>query len=179
MFEPLETTTPLTDDLLIALQVVRKGYRVVYAPDAVASERASDSVALEFRRKSRIGAQNFNTLRFIGGLLHPRYGFAAFAFWSHKIVRWGVPFLLLALVLSSALLARGSALHLGVLLGGGVLGVLAAGGWLLDRLGVRLGVFGLPLYFVAVNAALLVGFIRFVMGTQSTTWTVERDRGKS
>ena len=50
---------------------------------------------------------------------------------------------------------------------------------MLDRLGIRLGVFGLPLYFVAVNAALLVGFIRFVMGTQSTTWTVERGSGKS
>lgn len=179
LYEPLDTSVPLTDDLLIALQVVRKGYRVVYAPDAVASESASDSVALEFRRKSRIGAQNFNTLKFIGVLLHPRYGFAAFAFWSHKIVRWGVPFLLLALVISSGLLAGGSALHLAVLAGGGILGGLAAAGWLLDRLGIRLGVFGLPLYFVAMNAALLVGFIRFVMGTQSTTWTVERGRGKS
>jgi poly-beta-1,6-N-acetyl-D-glucosamine synthase len=179
LYEPLDTSVPLTDDLLIALQVVRKGYRVMYAPDAVASESTSDSVGLEFRRKARIGAQNFNTLKYIGGLLHPRYGFVAFAFWSHKIVRWGVPFLLLALVLSSAMLARGSDLNLVVLLGGGALGVLAAAGWFLDRLGIRLGVFGLPLYFVAMNAALLVGFIRFVMGTQSTTWTVERGRGKS
>jgi cellulose synthase/poly-beta-1,6-N-acetylglucosamine synthase-like glycosyltransferase len=179
LYEPLDTSVPLTDDLLIALQIVRQGYRVIYSPDALAMEGTPDSVAQEFRRKSRIGAQNFNTLRFIGGLLHPRYGFAAFAFWSHKIVRWAVPVLLLTLLLSSALLARGSAVHLVVLLGGGVLGVLAAGGWLLDRLGLRLGVFGLPLYFVAVNAALFVGFIRFVMGTQPTTWTVERGRGKS
>jgi hypothetical protein len=60
----------------------------------------------------------------------------------------------------------------------GVLGLLGAGGWLLERSGVHLGLLGLPYYFIAMNAALLVGFVRFASGTQAVTWTVEREHGR-
>ena len=179
LYEPLETSTPLTDDLLIALRVVRQGFRVVYAPAAVASEKTPDSVSSEFRRKTRIGAQNFNTLTRIAGLLHPRHGFAAFAFFSHKIVRWAVPFLLLGITASSVALAAQSPVYAAVAAGSGAVALLAAAGWILERARVNLGVLGLPYYFVAMNAALLIGFLRFAFGTQAVTWTVERDHGRA
>ena len=51
---------------------------------------------------------------------------------------------------------------------------MAAAGLALEAAGVRPGPFGLPYYFVATNAALLVGLFRCLFGRQEATWDVVR-----
>jgi len=104
-------------------------------------------------------------------LLNPlRYGRFAWLLLSHKLVRWLVPFMLIAAILSNLALAdRG---------GYGVLLALQIGFYALAALAYR-GVAGLQdtapgrvaLFFVMVNAAILVAWIRYLKGERQELWT--------
>lgn len=166
--------TMINDDFLIPLKVVEQGYDVVYEEKARATEQTSPSLKGEFARKVRIGAGNFHTLGEVGALLRPWKGFIAFGLWSHKVIRWVVPFLLV-LLLASNLFCAGTAFYRTFLALQILFYLLALVGWLSSAAGIRLGILVFPYYFVAVNFALLVGFIRFLTGTQKRVWArVER-----
>jgi len=174
LFKPLPAGKTIMDDFLISLSIIEQGYSIKYEPEARAYEKVSGSVAGEFRRKVRIGAANFHGISEFARLLHPRYGFASFALWSHKIVRWFVPFLLIALFASNALLSANSGFY-GVafvlqliFLALGIIGLMA------ECFSVNLWFLGLPYYFIAMNAALFVGFGRFLFNRQRPTWDVVR-----
>lgn len=47
-------------------------------------------------------------------------------------------------------------------------------GLMAEKMKFRIGLLGLPYYFLAMNAALFVGFIRFIVGSQRPTWNVKR-----
>lgn len=174
LYVPLPTDRSVTDDFLIPLKIVMQGYRVVYARDAVAYERTSGSMKGEFQRKARIGAQNFSVIREIAPLLSPAAGFTAFALWSHKIIRWSVPLLAIVAMVATTILAAGSLFYAGILAVELAFLALGAVGYFADRWNVNLGTAGLPYYVLAMNLALLVGFIRFLSRRQQTTWEVLR-----
>ena len=174
LFEPLPAGKSVTDDFLIPMKIIKRGYRVVYARDALAYEKTSGSMQGEFRRKARIGAQNFAGITEFRSLLSPKAGFTAFALWSHKIIRWMVPLFAIVAVAATALLAPAS-LFFRVVAGCEIAFVIMAGtGFAADRSHVRLGAAGLPYYILAMNAALFVGLLRYVFGLQRTTWEVLR-----
>ena len=174
LFVPLPEGKSITDDFLIPLKVVMKGFRVIYARDALAYEKTSGSMIGEFKRKARIGAQNFAGISEFLPLLGPGAGFTAFALWSHKIIRWCVPLLLILAFGATLVLAPGSVFFTVVLALELVFLLLSAAGFVADRSHVGLGVAGLPYYITAMNAALLVGFFRFIAGRQRSTWEVLR-----
>jgi len=169
LFQALPSHKVVADDFLIPLKVVESGYDVVYDKDAVACEFAAENLSAEFKRKVRIGAGNFHGIREILPLLNPRRGFVAFGLWSHKIIRWLVPFFLLTIFGANfALLGR---LVYDVLF---VLQLFFYGvafmSWQLDRRGTQLPILIYPYYFVTVNIALLLGFFKFLTGSQKPAW---------
>ena len=171
LFEPLPIArTNVSDDFLIPLKVVEKGYDVVYEAAAEARENASVRMQDEFSRKVRIGSADYFAISRIRKLLNPFRGFVAFGLWSHKVIRWMVPFFLLLLLAANALLLDRSLYRVfGVLQG---LFYLSAGfGWLISRLGGKPKLLAFIYYFVIINSALLVGFVRYVAGIQKPTWT--------
>ena len=174
LFKPLPVDKPVMDDFLIPLNIIREGYSVKYDPEAMAHERPSNSVQGEFRRRVRISAANFHGLRDFRALLNPRYGFAALALWSRKVLRWCVPLLLLVMAAASILSMKESpVIQIAVVCE--VLFLLAAAvGFVIDRSRRRTGIFGLPYYFIAMNAALIIGFVKFLFRKQPTTWDVIR-----
>lgn len=170
LFSPLSADT-LTDDFVIPVRIALRGWRVLFAPDALAWEETAPDSDREFVRRARIGAGNWQALARVPDLLDPRTGFLFFAFFSHKLVRWATPFLLTVALAANAVLAGGEgawgyrALLLAQL---GFYGLAVAG---------RVGAAGrarkaasIAHYFVAMNAALAVGFWRFARGTQAATW---------
>lgn len=174
LFKPLPIKKAVVDDFLIPLEIVRRGYRVVYEPEAKGYEKPMDTVIGEFQRKVRICASNFNSISEFVDLLSPKFGFVAFALWSHKIIRWFVPFLLMIFFLCSAYLSANSfALRLIFEFQIAFI-VLGLTGLILETRKVSLGILGLPYYFIAMNAALFVGFIKFILGKQKPTWDVIR-----
>jgi hypothetical protein len=96
-------------DLSFPFQMVKRGWRAVYAPDARSSEKMVPSLEGEFARKRRMMGHTWPiVLR--GGMLSPRgYGAVyAFMIFSHRILRYLSPFLhLVALGTSIALVGRG------------------------------------------------------------------------
>jgi cellulose synthase/poly-beta-1,6-N-acetylglucosamine synthase-like glycosyltransferase len=160
----------IVEDLLIALQVRASGHHVIYDPEAIAWEDVACDTDQEFRRRVRIGAGNFHALRHAWRLLSPGAGSVAFAFWSHKIFRWIVPFALLAAEISAVALAHdplyGAAAAIGL-----SLALLAFLGARLDRRARSWAPARVAYYFLSMNLALALGFIAFARGTQSISWT--------
>jgi cellulose synthase/poly-beta-1,6-N-acetylglucosamine synthase-like glycosyltransferase len=168
LFSPLPPDA-IIDDFLVAMRVRAAGHRVVYDPEAVAVEELADGVRHEFRRRVRIGAGNFCALKHTWRLLNPAMGWVAFSYWSHKVCRWIVPLALCAAEISAISLA--SDLRYAAVAAAGALFVgLGFAGYRRDLRGVHSAPFSLPYYFLSMNLALLLGFVRFLRGSQSTVW---------
>jgi cellulose synthase/poly-beta-1,6-N-acetylglucosamine synthase-like glycosyltransferase len=156
----------IVDDFLVTMRVIVEQRALVYAPEAVATEETAADFSGEFKRRVRISAGNFQSLRELSPLL-TRWSFEGFAFWSHKMLRWCGPLLLLAAFVANLVLVTRP--FYAVLL----LGQLALyGAAALSRLGLASGLRGASTaqYFVEMNVAVFMGLLRFVRGTQTATW---------
>lgn len=101
---PLPPDT-INDDFVLPMEIVARGYRALYRPDAMATELECADAATDRRRRRRIGAGNLQQAIRLRRLLHPRYGWTAFVFASGKVLRPGMPFAMLAALCGSAVLA--------------------------------------------------------------------------
>jgi biofilm PGA synthesis N-glycosyltransferase PgaC len=174
LFKPLPSSKAIVDDFLIPIEVVKKGYRVIYNSKALAYENSTGSVIREFKRKVRIGASNFSSIAEYRTLLHPRHGFVAFALWSHKIIRWFVPIILIAIFILTGILAHQAVLYQLIFLGEIFFIAISIFGLLAELSHFRIGFLGIPYYFTAMNTALLIGFIKFIIRRQRSTWDIIR-----
>jgi glycosyltransferase involved in cell wall biosynthesis len=117
-------------DLSFPFNMVKRGWRAVYAPGARASEKMVPSIEGEFRRKRRMMSHGWPIL-VRGGMLSPRNydpGYAAMIV-SHRVLRYGSPFLhVAALAAAMALIGQGPIYVVATVLQAGVLlAALAAG----------------------------------------------------
>ena len=157
------------DDTVPTIWATLRGYRNVYDPAARACEESGFSVAEEFRRRIRIGAGNYQTLVRYRQVFHPRYGVAAYTYFSHKALRWVFPFLMLGALLANLALLGHPFYRL--TLAAQLFAYAAAGlGYVADKLGVRLPVFSTLYHFVALNIALFLGFFVYRKGITSSAW---------
>jgi hypothetical protein len=136
----------------------------------VAYEETTEDYAREFGRRARIGAGNWQSLGIVPEVLDPRNPFLCFAFVSHKLLRWAAPLLLaVAFALNVPLALQGGPLLRILLFLQLAFYALAVAGRM-NAAGPLRRVASIAHYFVAMNAALAVGFWRFVRGTQSAAW---------
>ncbi|MGC4115364.1 MAG: glycosyltransferase family 2 protein [Myxococcales bacterium] len=170
LFERLPEDT-VVDDFVLPVGLLERGYQVVYEPEAVAYEETTEDYAKEFDRRARISAGNFQALQRHAGLLLPwRAPFPAYAFFSHKVLRWLAPFLMALALVSNVLLAPRHPLYGALLLGQLSFYALALLG-MSDRLTGKLRrAASAARYLVSMNAALAVGFWRWLRHAQGATW---------
>ncbi len=162
LYEPIPPHV-INDDAEITFAMVRAGLRIVYEPEAVSTELASLTLEEDFRVKVRMIAGGFQSMQLHWrALLPPRSAFA-WAFLSHKLLRWSIP-LLLAVVLGCSLaLWRQPAVAVLLMAQVAFYGVGLLG-WV-TRNRVRLPAWKyVPLYFGLMNIAALVGLRRFLAG---------------
>jgi glycosyltransferase involved in cell wall biosynthesis len=155
-------------DLSFPFNMVKRGWRAVYAPAARASEKMVPSVEGEFARKRRMMSHAWPiVLR--GGLLSPRGYTPLYALMivSHRVLRYTSPFLhLIALAVNVALVAEGAgALYVVTLaLQLALLGAALAGGSLRSR----------PLliarYYVLTTASLAAGLWDWLRAGTPAGW---------
>ena len=164
---PTLAADTLTDDLAVPLAVRQLGFRVLYDPEARATDFAASNVAGEFTRRVRVATGSFRCLRDL--VRTPMSPLTAFAFFSHKLLRWVLPFLLLGLLASSVAL-RGESFYHAVLIAQLLFYVWAALGFLGRRRmqGIRYALFAY--YLLAIHLAYLVGFMHFLGGRRGATW---------
>jgi cellulose synthase/poly-beta-1,6-N-acetylglucosamine synthase-like glycosyltransferase len=169
VFTPIPDGTVLDDFVIPLVAKLRTGCRILYDGEAVAREETPPELGSEFRRRARIGAGGFQSLGLLWGLLHPRWGFTALAFASHKILRWFCPFFLLGLLLSNLVLCADPSFQaalgaqLGFYLLSAIMAVVPARFRLLKPL-------RLTTMFTGMNLALLVGFWNWLWGSQQGVW---------
>ena len=197
----------LIDDFVFGVKVREQGFRMVYEPNAVAEEDLPD-VADEWTRRVRIGAGAYQALSLCRRALLPlplespsphespnhRITESSLSFpwmfWSHKVLRWFTPHMLLALLILSISSTLSSALHcaqfsntptlqhsitpllqslpLLFFLAGGIARLLRNTNWANLSL---LRPLRLLDHFLTMQAALFAGFLRYCRGGLKGQWT--------
>jgi len=163
LLEPLPEGTIL-DDVLLPMQVVRKGFRIVFDSRARAWDSPDLGGSREFARKVRTLSGNYQLVQLAPWLLSGE-NTIRFEFVSHKLLRLVVPFALLGLLLGAFFL------H-GALYRAALIGQLAFYALSLAAIGrlkigplTRLG--DVARTFVVLNSAALIAFLNFVTGRKA------------
>jgi hypothetical protein len=124
----------------------------------------------EYQRKVRTAVRGMTGLAREARVLNPlRYGTFAFQVWSHKVMRWLVPWFLLGLLVSSAALAGTAPIYTFALwaqLIGYAVVLLAHFSGALRSLGLT----RIAYYFVQANVALGHAAVLFVSGRRIVVW---------
>jgi cellulose synthase/poly-beta-1,6-N-acetylglucosamine synthase-like glycosyltransferase len=166
-------------DFLICTVVYQQGLRSVYEPNAVCFEETNSRTDKEMKMRVRVISQTFTDLWRNRSILNPlKGGFYAIELISHKLFRYSVPFFLVVALISTALLSRSSWIYEIAFLGQAVFYLLAALGFVLERVGARIGVFAIPHYFVLANLASILGFYKFLRGERYATWEPIREKNE-
>ena len=90
-------------DFFLPTAITEKGYDVLFEPNAIAYEEDRTERDL-FKKHIEDGASGYCSILRFWRLLLPQKG--SFVFWSHRVMKWLVPFNMLILLLGSAWLAQ-------------------------------------------------------------------------
>ena len=174
LFEEIEDDTIL-DDFIISMQIAQRGYKIKYAPNAYATERASVNIKEELKRKVRIAYGGFQAIPRLKKSLNPFKNFGlTFQYLSHKLLRWTlVPFafFMLFFVNLSILIFNNSsyiyklAFFLQVLFY-----LFTLFGYLFQSKSMKLKILFSPYYVFIMNLSQIIGLIRFLRKKQSVNW---------
>jgi len=160
---PLPDGTIL-DDVLLPMQIVRKGYRVIFDSRARAWDSPDLGDGREFSRKVRTLSGNYQLLQLAPWLLTSKNAIR-FEFVSHKLSRLVVPFALLALLTASVFLPQPVyRAALGAELAFYALSLIALAG---VKVGPLSRIADPARTFVVLNSAAMVAFINFVTGRKA------------
>jgi cellulose synthase/poly-beta-1,6-N-acetylglucosamine synthase-like glycosyltransferase len=162
LWQPLPPAS-LLDDVLAPMRAVLAGSRVVFEEEAIAYDRASRDAAAESRRKTRTLAGNYQILAHEPRLLLPIVNPVWLQYASHKIGRLVVPWALIALLASSAVLATSAWFYLAAFVAQATFYLMAAAGAWLD---VRERASRIALTFVVMNYSAVAGLAALRRGRE-------------
>jgi cellulose synthase/poly-beta-1,6-N-acetylglucosamine synthase-like glycosyltransferase len=169
LYSPIANDT-IIDDFVIPLSAkLRTDRAIVYDCEAVAREETAPDFRSEFRRRSRIGAGGFQSIGVLWKLLNPRHGWVAFTYFSHKILRWLGPMFMIGLLVSNIFLLD-VPLYGWLFLGQIGFYAFSIVGHFIPSHVKPLKLLRLIPLFTGMNVALLVGFWRWLRGSQKAAW---------
>lgn len=160
----------IPSDFACALMCVRAGKVAVSDPRVRGIYSDIKDPQKEYQRKVRTAIRGMTGLARLAAVLNPlRFGVFAFQVWSHKVMRWLVPWFLLGLLISSISLSsehRFYALALYLqLIGYGI--VIVAH---FARSMRQMGLVRIAYYFVQANVALAHAGLSFMSGRRIVVW---------
>jgi cellulose synthase/poly-beta-1,6-N-acetylglucosamine synthase-like glycosyltransferase len=161
----------MQSDFCTLLSCIKMGLRGICDPAAIGYYLDVSDPSKEMDRKIRTVLRGLTVLFRHAGLFNVfRYGFFSFQLFSHKLLRWLVPFWMFAALVSNAILAPTSLGYLVlffVQLGFYLTALFFAPRAALPRnMLVRL-----ITYFVSVNVAIIVAWWRYLRGVRVVMWT--------
>lgn len=174
LWEPLQQQD--INDFVNPLQIIAKGYRGIFEPDAKSFEETAGEFSREIARKERIVNRSIRGLMRVKEVMNPaKTGIFAWQVISHKLLRWLIAmFLALAFVGSVMLATQGLIFFQIVGLGGLALLLLAGKGHLsVDKNSLPVWI-SMPYYFVMVNLYSLKGIVRAMRGETQVIWSSAR-----
>jgi glycosyltransferase involved in cell wall biosynthesis len=159
-----------SSDFFLPLHTVANGLRAVIDPECPARLGVVRSDKAELSRKVRTIVHGLVVFFSHLALLNPfRYGLFSWQLASHKLCRWLLPFAVIAVLISSALLWK-AGLFYRVLLIIQLIGYTAGSFSYLGGRATRLGPLKLASFFVLGNVATLVAWWKFCLGDRFVAW---------
>lgn len=173
LYQPVPPNA-IIDDFMISMLIAKKGYRIVYEPDAYASENTSENVREELKRKIRIAAGGLQSIIWLKDLLLPiEFPLLSFQYISHRVLRWTItPFLMiLAFVLNWVLVFANSSITIELIFfAQAAFYGMALLGWYFESRQIKVKLLFIPFYFCMMNWAVMAGIVRYLKGNQSVLW---------
>lgn len=160
----------IADDFFVTCLVLRARHRIIFADAARAHEDVAADSRGEFRRKARIATGNFQNLFYFRDLFYRFWSATAFAFLSHKALRWFTPFLFVLNMTACAFLWERHVIFKAVFVAEAALLVLPFINMLLVGMGLKLRPLIAVSHLVVMNAALAAGFFRYLRGVKNSVW---------
>lgn len=156
-------------DFNTALNCARAGMVAVSSPAVIGIYKDIKNPAKEFQRKVRTVIRGMTAVARAPVVLNPaKMGLFAFQVWSHKIMRWLVPWFLLALAITTLSVAKTPLVWLALIGQAGFYGVAVAA-WLNPSLRDH-SLVRVVFFFVQVNLAIAQAALQFLSGKRITTW---------
>lgn len=158
-------------DFNSALNAIRQGYVAISASDVVGIYKDIADSRKEYQRKVRTIIRGIAAVTARADVLNPlRFGLFSFQVFSHKIMRWLVPWFLIALFVTSVALAPMHWFYRAALAAQLFFYGLAALGNFIPAARKML-IVKLPFFFLQVNIAVFHATVAFAMGKRVTVWT--------
>lgn len=159
----------ILDDVLIPMNAVLQGRRVLFEGGAVAYDQPSTEVAQERVRKIRTLAGNFQLLALRPALLNPMRNPIFLQFISHKVLRLAAPLAMALLLLANAVLAADSGFFAACLVAHALFYALALlGAWLPAARQWRIA--RLPATFLLLNWFVVLGLREYLSNKEAHLW---------
>ncbi|WP_336143078.1 MULTISPECIES: glycosyltransferase [unclassified Marinobacter] len=158
-------------DFNTALNCATLGYVAITAPDVLGYYQDVQDPGKEYQRKLRTVIRGLTAAARHKEALNPfKFRWFAFQLWSHKILRWAVPWFLVLLAICTLLLAyRGGIYSLAMLCQLAFYAIVVFGYFSSshrDKTVVKI-----PYFFVQVNVAIAHATLRFLRGERMTVWS--------
>ena len=158
-------------DFNTALNSAKHGLVAITCPDVVGMYKDVADASLEYRRKMRTAIRGITAIARHPEVLNPfRMGLFAFQVWSHKIMRWGVPWFMAVFLLLTFILQGQGMIYSLALIAQLIFYALALAGWLFTGLRENTLV-KIIFFFVQTNLALAQATVSFILGKRMTVWT--------
>lgn len=163
-------STDMDSDFRTVLNSVKLGLRGVDDPQAIGYYQDVGDSTKEFQRKVRTVLRGmtvfFRNLEFLNVF---RFGLFSYQYFCHKLLRWLVPFFLLAALASNAFLAVYSWHYTPLLFAQLALYGLGLWGW--SGLVASSSILArIPHFFLMANLAVFVAWLRYLRGERMIVW---------
>ncbi len=165
----LDWPTDIPSDFNTLLNAVRNGYRGITDPESIGTYPNMRDERKEFQRKVRTITRGISALLSDPSLMNPlKYGIFSWQLVSHKLLRWLVPLFMILALAANSILGLSRRVYLVIL----ALHVLF---YSLPPLGYAAGmrnpVYKIPYFFIMVNKAIAVAWVKYLRGERYVVWT--------
>ena len=158
-------------DFNTALNSAKHGLVAITCPDVVGIYNDVQDSSLEYRRKMRTVIRGITAIARHPEVLNPfRMGLFAFQVWSHKIMRWGVPWFMLAFAIITLMQQGQGMIYTLALIVQIIFYAIALAGWLSSWVREN-AIVRIVFFFVQTNLALAQATLMFLFGKRMTVWT--------
>jgi cellulose synthase/poly-beta-1,6-N-acetylglucosamine synthase-like glycosyltransferase len=168
LFHPLPSNC-INDDFTISMKIVEAGFKCKYVENAVVYENVAPTIKDEFKRHVRDATGHYISIIHLIKLVNLFIGARSFIFWSHRLIRWAVPFLLILLfIINTTLLDKifySTFFYCQIIFYFfAIVGIFTNNN---NKINI---IFFVPFYFCNLNFALFLGFLNSIFVKQKGIW---------
>jgi cellulose synthase/poly-beta-1,6-N-acetylglucosamine synthase-like glycosyltransferase len=157
------------DDFSLSYYIIKKGYKVAYAPDAYVWEAAPDNIGDLFKQKVRIITMTIKTMIMRPSMIGFKHGiYSAVILPSRKILPLYSPVFLVALIITNFILIEQGQIYYYIFIAQVLMYVLAVLGFV--SILKKILPINIANYFVLLNLTIIFGWISFLIGKDFTIW---------